>query len=294
MTRPLVIYHKNCLSKDGFASAFAAWLKLRDTADYLAADFGDALPDVTGRDVYILDLSFDPVTLDVLGRGASSITLLDHHLSARTQLAGYVLQCCGKLHFDLEQCGCVLAWKHFHPGRPVPPLFRWIQDRDLWQWRQTDSKAFLAWLDAQPLSFEGWEVILSFSPEELRAHIREGETLAAQYDGLCRSIAAKASTVTIGPYRGLMVNASGEFRSEVGALMAAESGTFGLVWRVSEVGTVLCSLRSVESFDVEVLAVALGGRGHPNSASFTLPLEQLMALVHGHIPLPLPAGTTHS
>ncbi|MBK8773051.1 MAG: hypothetical protein IPM06_21840 [Rhizobiales bacterium] len=37
--KPLVIYHANCA--DGFGAAFAAWLRLGDSADYVACRYGE-------------------------------------------------------------------------------------------------------------------------------------------------------------------------------------------------------------------------------------------------------------
>ena len=286
MKRILVIYHKNCPSKDGFAAAFAAWLKFGDTADYLAADYGDPVPDVTGRDVYILDVSFPEEVLAEMSRQAASLTLLDHHLTAQKKLLAFKPVCCGKIHFDLTQCGSMLAWKHFHPDVEVPMLFRWIQARDLWTWDVPDAKAFITWLDTQPLDFQTWTGILEMSAADTEAIIRIGASLAEQFDGLCRSIAKQALPVVIAGEQGLMVNASGDFRSEVGSLLANHSGTFGLVWRAVENGKVLCSLRSVKPYDVEQLAMKFGGGGHVTAASFTLPVEKLAELALGNVEAP--------
>lgn len=286
MQKALVIYHKNCLSGDGFGAAFAAWLALGETADYYPADYGDEVPDVTGREVYILDLSFPADTLAAMSRLAASLTLLDHHLTAQKRLSYFKPVCCGKIHFDLFQCGAVLAWKHFHPGKPVPRLFRWLQARDLWAWDEPMAKEFLTWLDTQEKSFERWARIMAMSDAELDAAITLGHQLALQYAGFCASIAAGAVPVELAGERGLMVNASGEFRSEVGSLLAERSGTFGLVWRVSEKGEVLCSLRSRAPCDVEQLAMKFGGGGHVTSASFKLPVARLVELVKGRCVTP--------
>lgn len=283
MQHSVVIYHKNCPSGDGFAAAFAAWLALGTKAQYVPADYGDAVPDVSGRDVYILDLSFPADTLAAMAAQAKSLTLLDHHATAERNLATFKPVCCGKIHFDLAKCGAVLAWEHFHPGKPVPRLFRWIQARDTWTWDEPGAKEFLTWFDAQDKTFERWLQILRMSDVELDAACEVGRELARQYDGFCAGIVAGASPVMIDGEKGLMVNASGAFRSEVGSILAWQSGTFGLVWRISEKGEVLCSLRSRSPYDVEQLALRFGGGGHPTAASFKLPIERLTSLVQGEV-----------
>lgn len=279
----LVIHHKSCPSGDGFGAAFAAWLALGDAASYLACDHSDEPPCVAGLDVYILDLSFSLAVMERLGREARSLTLLDHHATAQRSLALFKPACCGKVHFDLERSGAVLSWMHFHPGAPIPKLFVHIEDRDIWTWREPDSKAYLAWLDAQPKDFMAWRDILAMDPERTAQALETGRALSNQVDRICAAAAAKCSPIEIDGRQGLMVNASGEFRSQIGSILAERSGGFGAVWRVAEDGRVLVSLRSVRGCDVEGMASARGGGGHPTAASFTLPPEALPDLARGSV-----------
>lgn len=282
----MVLYHRNCPSGDGFGAAFAAWMSLGDTAIYVPADYGDMPPAAKGLDVFILDLSFPAEVLQRLSEEASSLTLLDHHVTAERKLSGFKPVCCGKIHFDLTKCGSVLAWEHFHPGKPLPALFRHLNDRDLWEWKHVHSAPYLAWLDCQDKSFERWAQILQMTDSEEQQALAMGSVLLHQKQQLAESMASKSAPVRIGDHAGLMVNASGELRSEVGTLLAQKSGTFGLVWRVAEDGSVLCSLRSLKgegSVDVEQIALQFGGGGHPTSASFKLSATALPELAHGVI-----------
>lgn len=281
MARPLVIFHKNCPSGDGFGAAFAAWLKFGDAAEYLPADYGNPLPEVASRDVYILDLSFPQEVLEAVGRRAASLTLLDHHRTAQTSLAHFKPACCGRIHFDMARCGAVLAWEHFHPDKRVPRLFRWIQARDLWTWDEPMAKEFLSWLDVQEKSFQRWSEVMQLSAAELETALLQGEALLRQRQLLCESACQTAAPVSLLGQQGLMVNAGGDLRSEIGTMLAERCGTFGLVWRVAEDASVLCSLRAVKPFDVERIALHFGGGGHRSSASFRLPLSRLTELVRG-------------
>lgn len=51
----LIIHH---FDADGFGAAYAAWTKFGDDAEYLSINYGDPVPDVAGREVFILDFSF--------------------------------------------------------------------------------------------------------------------------------------------------------------------------------------------------------------------------------------------
>ena len=83
--RPLVIYHANCA--DGFAAAFAAWLKLGDDAEYVPMQYGKddvfKIPPWTARDVYILDFSLPRDYMDKIFSEAKRVVWLDHHASSR-------------------------------------------------------------------------------------------------------------------------------------------------------------------------------------------------------------------
>jgi uncharacterized protein len=96
-TKPLVIYHDNCT--DGFASAFCAWLKFGEDAEYFPCNYNSFIvgldgslkykTEVTGlkdRVVYIVDFSFPRMTLEMMGRYAAHITVLDHHKTAQAEL----------------------------------------------------------------------------------------------------------------------------------------------------------------------------------------------------------------
>jgi uncharacterized protein len=49
----LVLYHANCA--DGFTAAWIAHGVFGDDAEYVPVQYGQAPPDVRGRDVFILD-----------------------------------------------------------------------------------------------------------------------------------------------------------------------------------------------------------------------------------------------
>lgn len=119
-----MIYHADCL--DGFGAAFSAWCHLGENADYWPAEHGDEPPDTVGRDVFILDFSYNrPVLLD-LRRHAANVTLLDHHKTAQADLARLDFAV-----FDINRSGCVMAWEYFNPKQPIPKMLLYIQDRDL-------------------------------------------------------------------------------------------------------------------------------------------------------------------
>lgn len=71
-------------------AAFAAWLRLGSKASYIGMGHGGAkkLPScVDGKNVAILDFSFDKETMAELKQRAKSFIVLDHHFSAMKSLS---------------------------------------------------------------------------------------------------------------------------------------------------------------------------------------------------------------
>jgi len=252
----LVICHGNC--PDGFAAAFAAWLVLGDSSRYHPARYDETPPDVRGKEVYILDFSYPPDVIVEMAEQANSLTLLDHHKSAKEKFVDF--QCdCARVHFDLEQSGAMLAWKHFHP----PKLFEHIQDRDLWRWALDKSADYLAALDSLPREFEVWHSVMQLSPEDYEQFCARGRAMNEKFESICASVAQRARPIRLRGFEGLVVNATPEVASRVGNLLAKRCGTFALVWSVDDTGRIKVELRSVAPFEVHNIALSFGG--HPQA-----------------------------
>ena len=171
MTKPLVIYHDNCA--DGFGAAFAAWLALGDSAEYLPQQYGklgdyERMRELfSGRDVYILDFSLPREFMDMAFESAKRVVWLDHHKTAFEMWGcmddfarrGYVTEQrgAGLIILDNNRSGAMLAWEYFNPHDPVPMFVRHIDDYDRWQFKLAGTKEFnkALWSYA-PWSFEQW------------------------------------------------------------------------------------------------------------------------------------------
>lgn len=304
--RPLIIYHKNC--DDGFGAAFAAWKKLGDTADYLPMDYADKAADapVDGRDVIVIDFSFSPedAKAHVLPR-ANSLTILDHHRSAADSWKKHLglppdlavvrhRQDKLDLLFDMDKSGAFLAWEYFHPDTKVPDMIAHISDVDLWTWKLKGSNAFSSYLRAQPRDMQDWDTICTCMESAPASILDVGDKILGFYNQqlatilgtkrerpITLSATVDGKTVTA---EGLAINASKIFSSELGNMLAARCGSFGIVWETDGV-TAYCSARSVDGFDFIPYAEAQGGGGHPQACGFIIPLEKFMAALSGKNPL---------
>ncbi len=282
--QPLVIYHGRACP-DGFAAALAAWLYYEGQAEFLGLDHGDIktvqdLPALDGRAVYILDFSFSPELMHGIEERAAKLVMLDHHKSAAKKLTGFACRC-GVVHFDMHKSGSRLAWEFFQPGRAMPDLVRFIEDRDIWVWQYPESAAFLAALDMEPCTFERWAEMASFTPEQLKFFMARGQAMDEKFSKLAADIAEGAQPITFNGQHGLMVNAPGVFHSLVGDILSRQSGTFALMWSAAKGGVIKAGLRSQRGFDCIALAESMGGGGHAQACGFKMPTERLPELLSG-------------
>jgi len=105
LKKPLCIFHsqdghQHC--DDGFASA---WIvnRLKLGYEFHYGIYQQDPPDVTDRDVLLVDFSYKREVLEKMAEQAESVVILDHHKSARDDLAGIP----EPIHFDY--------WNDGHP-----------------------------------------------------------------------------------------------------------------------------------------------------------------------------------
>lgn len=310
-----VYYHADCL--DGFGAAYAAWRRLGAAADFRPMHYGNAWnpEDVADRDVYVLDFSFPPAALYEIARLARSVTQIDHHASARADWAAQLAVLAGSpverfadpsaaltVVFDLDKSGARLAWEFFHPGAAVPAALLHIEDLDLWRFRLPGTRTFCRALRLRPFDFAEWQrlVDVAEAPEAapFRALLAEGDAierfLAIEVGRLAASGLVgevrlpRSDEPGAAPVEGLAINANAVFASDLGAVLAERSGTFGLIWQLDADGWVKASLRGCNRLDLAALARRFGGGGHPNAAGFRLPWSRF---AHDVLRLPsLPAA----
>ena len=265
MGKPLVVYHAGC--QDGFTAAWAAWEVLGETADYLPASYGGAPPEVVGREVFLLDFSYKRSAVEKLLE-SNPVTVLDHHRTAWEEL-GDLSRDGFRFVFDNERSGAALAWEFFHPGKKVPALVRYVQDRDLWRWQEPCSREVNAWLGTQRHDFANWNRVareLDHYPNWL-AVIPEGMAVLRYQGQIVDAHVRQAVEVTIAGHMVLACNATTMMSEVAGKL--AEGRPFGATWRDRPNGLRSWSLRSTpEGVDVAAVARSLGGGGHRHAAGF--------------------------
>jgi len=258
----LVIYHADC--SDGFGAAWAAWKLLGDRAEYFAAKHGVNPPDVKGKNVVVLDFSYDNITTKRLMQDAKGFLVIDHHKSAMIEL--HDVSC---THFDMTRSGAMLSWRFFHPGKEPPRLIKFIEDRDLWKWEIPYSKEFSAAFDMVKFTFDDFDKYLDDSVIDNAQE--QGAYILAYSKTVISKIAKKASSRKLGGKDVLVVN-SPHWMSELGAALAPRCD-FAIVWyRDHGSNQIKISLRAHhDDSDVSEIAKRWGGGGHRKAAGFALP-----------------------
>lgn len=258
----MVIFHGDC--SDGFGAAWSAWKLLGDRATYHPSKHGEPIPDVRGRNVVVLDFSYDNATTKRLISEAKGFLIIDHHKSAMVDL--HDISCA---RFDMNHSGAMLAWKFFHPGKEPPRMIRHIEDRDLWKWEIPYSREFVAAFDMVPFEFEEYDKYLDDSAVDA-AQERGAHILAYNKTVIARSI-KRATPRSIGGKSVLVVNAS-HLISEIGSALAPRCDFALIWWWDHRTCQVRASLRAHhEDADVSEVAKRWGGGGHRKAAGFSLP-----------------------
>jgi len=273
MKQPLLcIYHANCA--DGFTAAWAVWKKHPDT-EFVPGVYGKPPPDCVGRDVVMVDFSYKRDVLLQIAATANTVLILDHHKSALAELVdlpGNVTAV-----FDMERSGAMMAWNHYHPDHRPSDLVVHVQDRDLWQFKREQTRAFQANLFSFEYTFNNWDYVNSLCVDDCSYHqfVAEGEAIERKHfkdvkelirSAGHRSIVAGVDVPTLNcPYF---------FSSDAGHIMAEGEPFAACYYDTAE--NRIYSLRShPDGTDVSLIAAKFGGGGHKNAAGFRVPLAEL-------------------
>ena len=256
-----VIYHADCT--DGFGAAYSAWKQLGNRAEYHACKHGTPPPDVAGKNVVVLDFSFNNSTTKKMIEEANALLVIDHHKSAMVELHDI-----SNTHFDMTKSGAMLAWEFFHPGKEPPKFIQYIEDRDLWKWELPYSKEFAAAFDMVPFEFEEFEKYEDDSVFD--DAVKRGSYILAYSKTVVKKVCEKAVSRKYNGMDVMVVNSS-HWMSEIGARLAPDCD-FAVIWyydhedRINKV-----SLRAFhDAVDVSEIAKNFGGGGHKKAAGFQI------------------------
>jgi len=309
--KPLVIYHGKCA--DGFS---AAWVfhKVQDLIevdfDFHAGVYGEEPPDVSGRDVYLVDFSYKrQVVKDMIQLGgASSVTIIDHHLSAMKDLEGLddvieeeeaiaQKEIDGTdltddwrnpltLIFNMDMSGATMAWQYWEQsfeaaGISRPLLLGHIEDRDLWRFKLPMTREIQSAVFSYEYTFENWDKLMAMDAVELLKLGVAGEAIERKHHkDIAELVSVCQRVLPIGGFDVLVASLPYTLTSDAGHLMASnwrDGEMFAACyWDTSDAR--IFSLRSTEKgMDVSAIASSYGGGGHKHAAGFKVPRDHWLA-----------------
>ncbi len=271
-SKKLCIYHGNCL--DGFAAAWAVRHSLADSVEFYKGIHQQPPPVVDGRDVVLVDFSYKRSVLEKMLETASSIIILDHHVSAEQELSDLLNS--GQIDglFDMSKSGAVLAWEWFNPDQKAPVLIRHIQDRDLWSFKLDGTREICSALSSYPSDFQVWDKLMTRNEQQLTDLRREGEAIERKLQkDIEQLITSGVRRMTIAGYDVPVLNAPAAYVSDAGHIMSVGEPFAACYWDHANGRSF--SLRSngqgdANSIDVAEVAKIYGGGGHKNAAGFTV------------------------
>lgn len=267
---PLCIYHHGCA--DGVAAAWAVLKHYRECdqkIDLRPGIYGEAPPDVTGRDVILVDFSYKRPVLLAMAEQARSVLILDHHKTAQEELTN--LPASIDCVFDMNRSGAMIAWECYHPDRRAPPLFDYIQDRDLWRFKLVGTREITAAIYSYPLDPETFGDIIFCGEGRL---LNEGRSLVRKQDAdVAALIKATTRRAWFGTVEVPIANVPYMFASDVGHELS-KGEPFSATYYDDADGRRFSLRSSPEGANVAKIAEAFGGGGHKHAAGFRMTREE--------------------
>ena len=163
----VVLYHGKC--PDGFGGAYAAWKKFGNAAVYFPVDHGDAPPEgLEGKEVYLVDFCYETLAqMSMLAKVTKRLVVLDHHESAKV-----FIEHAPEHIYDETRSGATIAWRYFHPEKPMPRLMTYLEDGDLYHYALHETRNIFSYLLFLPFEFSAWdELALELEDDAKRADV---------------------------------------------------------------------------------------------------------------------------
>ncbi|WP_256355689.1 phosphohydrolase [Pseudomonas sp. PDM29] len=298
----LCIYHGNCA--DGFGAAWVVRKALGPDVEFVPGVYGQEPPDVTNKDVILVDFSYKYDVLANLSWKAHSIIVLDHHKSAAEDLSRFPpfhagieldgraddgsallgwksahdfmalqnapsIACC----FDMQRSGAMLAWDHFFPDQEPPQLLRHIEDRDLWLFKLEGTREIQANLFSYPYDFEVWDKLMA---ADVLSLVSDGAAIERKHHkDIAELVGVTKRRQMIGGYDVPVASLPYTLTSDAGALMAQAEPFAACYWDTPTGRTY--SLRSTDDgIDVSEIASQYGGGGHRNASGFRVSFDHCL------------------
>lgn len=310
MSNYIVIYHGAC--RDGFCAAWVINRYFNDMHNHMVAGFnpkdveyypgyyGKEPPDVTDKDVIIVDFAYSPEIMGDIALKCKSLLWLDHHRTAMpvADMLGMLVNTTNtnwkdkiRFNFDLAHSGAGIAWNFFFKLESRPWIVDYVEDRDLWVKKLESTEEVNAYIACLEFNFDVWT---EASNIELGAARYAGKVALMKQRQYVVEVCKNSylgdiilyennnpnvtDTKVVAEYKDIpVVNVPQVDCSEVceELLIQHPTAPFSLYWFKRQDGLYQYGMRSRSDFDCSVIAKAFGGGGHKQASGFQL--KELLA-----------------
>lgn len=244
-----------------------------------------------GKNILFVDCTAKLDVIEKIAQSAKTILIIDHHITAKQQLAQYIQEASITniellleqdkiiMVYDVNHSGASLCYKFFHPGQNMPEFIRYIENIDLGKEDLPKASQFKYWERSNKLD-------ISTAQHNIRIY-----TTLSMMEDIFKSgkeIERYVTTVITGLLKESHVGYFGNepFRYVFGiyalcsdaarTLLNEEYGgyKFSIAFYFTSTG-LGASLRSIEGFDCSVIAQEFGGGGHAQASGFNIPWHKL-------------------
>lgn len=274
-------YHRDL---DGITSA-AEVLHQYPEAKFIPVDYRDMYDqyDLSNARVIVVDFSFPDMS--ALQASCKELIWIDHHRTAydmqrrawkSTDIAGYR---------SLNFAGCMLTYAYFNKislgdirDSVIPPAIQYVNSYDLWQFTQGDdvdafcATAYLEWEKPVDVPYDlFFNISMNVESCSVKGYIEKGILLLKAADKRVSYLANRDKIQQITTAQEvkinlLFTNATSDI-SKLGSYVNTERNCdIAAIYEIVD-GNIRIHLRS-RTCNVEPIAKALGGGGHPGAASY--------------------------
>lgn len=258
-----ILYHHPCA--DGMTAAYVAWKKFGSEAMYYPMSYGDKIPDIKNKTVYLLDFSFKREQMLEAAAIADKVIVLDHHQSAEEELAPLLKDGTIDGEFDMVRSGAGMTWDYFFQGQPRPEIVNYVEDRDLWLYKLHMSMEVGFAVFSYAYSFENWEKLFN---EEIGALATEGAPILRKHLKDCEELLENASKMRIGGYTVPAINVNYTYGSDVANMLSRGHPFAAYYWMNKNMDYVFGLRSQPDGADVAKIAQLFGGGGHKHASGF--------------------------
>lgn len=271
----IIFYHEHCT--DGFASAYTAWKKFKDKAQYIplshTASGEDILKskkvkinDLKDKEIYFIDFCLKETELKKVQKTVKKIIVIDHHIGAKDLVQSLE----GSIFRD-GVSGAYLAHEYFFPKKEIPKIIKYISAGDTYNWgSQKFEREILSYIYTLNFDFKIFQKAEKDLEDKKKfLEIKNiGTILQTGYLQKINDQLENAVLINFDGHDVYAINASSVFKNELGHRLAEKSKSKFSIIYTFEKGELKFSLRGQGKTDLNILAKKYSGGGHFNAAAF--------------------------